>query len=149
MSALETRIPPPLVALILGAVAWGVGGPALDFPGRPVFAIHAAALGLAIEIVAAFAFRKAATTVLPWTPERSSALVTSGLYRFSRNPMYLGQALLLTAWVLYLGTWPALAAVPAYVLYLNRFQIGPEERILAAKFGAAYDAYRARVRRWI
>lgn len=149
MRALETRIPPPLVALALGAIAWGVGGLEYVLPGRTVFAIHAAALGLAIEIVAALAFRKAATTVLPWTPERSSALVTSGLYRFSRNPMYLGQALLLTAWVLYLGTWPALAAVPAYVLYLNRFQIGPEERILAAKFGAAYDAYRARVRRWI
>lgn len=149
MTTLETRVPPPLVALALGAIAWGVGGLEYDLPGRTVFAIHAAALGLAIEIAAALAFRKAATTVLPWTPERSSALVTSGLYRFSRNPMYLGQALLLTAWVLYLGTWPALAAVPAYVLYLNRFQIGPEERILAAKFGAAYDAYRARVRRWI
>jgi protein-S-isoprenylcysteine O-methyltransferase Ste14 len=149
LTTLETRVPPPLVALALGAIAWDVGGLEYDLPGRTVFAIHAAALGLAIEIVAALAFRKAATTVLPWTPERSSALVTSGLYRFSRNPMYLGQAMLLTAWVLYLGTWPALAAVPAYVLYLNRFQIGPEERILAAKFGAAYDAYRARVRRWI
>jgi protein-S-isoprenylcysteine O-methyltransferase Ste14 len=149
MSAIETRVPPPLVAMILGALAWTIGGPALDFPGRPVVAILAAGLGLAIEIVAASAFFVRRTTLLPWAPERTTALVTSGLFRFGRNPMYVGQALLLAAWVLYLGTWIALLAVPAYVLYINRFQIGPEERILAAKFGADYDAYRARVRRWI
>lgn len=149
MNALETRIPPPLVALILGAAAWAIGGPAFEFPGRTMLAILAAALGLALEIVPALAFGKHRTTRLPWAPERTAVLVTSGLFRFSRNPMYLGQALLLAAWILYLGTWPALAAVPAYVLYMNRFQIGPEERVLAAKFGADYEAYRARVRRWL
>jgi protein-S-isoprenylcysteine O-methyltransferase Ste14 len=149
MDALELRVPPPIVALALGFLAWLVPGPALDFFGREILAIHAAALGLAIEIVAGLAFRKAGTTVRPWAPERSSALVIAGLYRFSRNPMYVGQALILTAWTLYLAGFAALLAVPAYVLYLNRFQIGPEERFLAAKFGAAYDSYRARVRRWV
>lgn len=149
MSALETRVPPPLVALILGALAWFVDGPALDFFGRTTLAIHAAALGLAVEIVAALAFVKRRTTLLPWAPERTETLVTSGLFRFSRNPMYVGQAMLLAAWVLYLGTWIAWLAVPAYVIYMNRFQIGPEERALSALFGADYDAYRARVRRWI
>jgi protein-S-isoprenylcysteine O-methyltransferase Ste14 len=149
LSALETRVPPPLVALILGALAWALGGPAFEFAGRTTLAIHAAALGLAIEIVAAFAFMKRRTTLLPWAPERTTSLVTSGLFGFSRNPMYVGQALLLAAWVVHLGTWPALAAVPAYVLYMNRFQIQPEERVLAAKFGAAYESYRARVRRWV
>jgi protein-S-isoprenylcysteine O-methyltransferase Ste14 len=149
LSALETRIPPPLVALILGAIAWGIGGPALDFPGRTIFATHAASLGLAVEIVAALAFVKRKTTLLPWAPERTGTLVTSGLFRFSRNPMYVGQALLLAAWVLYLWTWIALLAVPAHVLYMNRFQIGPEERILAAKFGNEYESYRSRVRRWL
>lgn len=149
MSALDTRVPPPLVALVLGALAWAIGGPAFEFPGRTVVAILAAALGLAIEIVAALAFIARRTTLLPWAPERTEILVTSGLFRFSRNPMYAGQALLLAAWVFYLGTWAALLAVPAYVLYMNRFQIGPEERILAAKFGAGYESYRARVRRWL
>lgn len=149
MSALETRIPPPLVALILGTLAWALGGSAFDFPGRTVFAILALALGLVFETFPALAFGKHGTTRLPWAPERTSSLVTSGLFRFSRNPMYVGQALLLAAWVLYLGTWPALAAVPAYVLYITRFQILPEERILAAKFGADFDSYRARVRRWV
>lgn len=149
MRALETRVPPPVVALILGAFVWALGGPAFEFPGRTTFAIHAVALGLAVEIVAALAFVKRRTTLLPWAPERTETLVVSGLFRISRNPMYLGQALLLTAWVLYLGTWPALAAVPAYVLYMNRFQIGPEEQVLAAKFGPTYEAYRARVRRWV
>lgn len=149
MSALETRIPPPVVALILGALAWALGGPALEFPGWAGLAILWGVLGLAIEIAAALAFVARKTTLLPWAPERTGTLVTSGLFRVSRNPMYLGQALLLGAWSLYTGTWTALLAVPAYVLYMNRFQIGPEERILAAKFGADYDAYRARVRRWV
>jgi protein-S-isoprenylcysteine O-methyltransferase Ste14 len=149
LSALETRIPPPLVALLLGAAAFIMGGLVLDFPGRIVFAILSAVSGLAIEIAAALAFVERRTTLWPWAPERTEALVTSGLFRFSRNPMYLGQALLLAAWVLYLGTWIALLTVPAYVLYMNRFQIGPEERVLAAKFGADYESYRARVRRWL
>ena len=149
MSALETRVPPPLVAMILGALAWTIGGPVFEFSGRTGSAILAGVFGLAIEIGAALAFVARKTTLLPWAPERTGTLVTSGLFRVSRNPMYLGQALLLGAWSLYTGTWTALLAVPAYVLYMNRFQIGPEERILAAKFGADYDAYRARVRRWV
>ncbi|MCA3247117.1 MAG: isoprenylcysteine carboxylmethyltransferase family protein [Azospirillum sp.] len=149
MRALETRIPPPVVALTLGALAWVAGGPGFDFPGRAAATFLAAASGLGIELAAALAFLRRRTTLLPWAPQRTQALVTSGLFGFSRNPMYVGQALLLVAWTLHLGAWAGLAAVPAYVLYMNRFQIGPEERILAAKFGADYDAYRARVRRWL
>ncbi len=107
------------------------------------------AAGLGLKIAAALAFRARGTTVNPISPERSAALVVDGLYRVTRNPMYLGSALILAGWALHLGAWVAILTVPFFVLYMNRFQIGPEERALSALFGADYDAYRARVRRWI
>jgi protein-S-isoprenylcysteine O-methyltransferase Ste14 len=146
---LETRIPPPLLLVILAALAWLAGGPVFDFAGRAVLGVLAMTLGLGLKIVAALSFRQRGTTVSPLAPERSAALVTSGLFRVTRNPMYLGAAFILAGWALYLGAWLGAFAVPVYVLYLNRFQIGPEERALSALFGADYAAYRARVRRWI
>ena len=82
-------------------------------------------------------------------PDRSAALVAGGIYRSSRNPMYLGFLLLLAAWACWLANPLALAGLPAFVLYLNRFQIAPEERALRARFGDAYDGYARAVRRWL
>ncbi|MBC8791530.1 MAG: protein-S-isoprenylcysteine methyltransferase [Tagaea sp. CACIAM 22H2] len=146
---LETRVPPLLLLGLLLLLAWIAGAPTFDFPGRAILGLAAMAAGLGLKIVAALAFRARGTTVNPISPERSAALVVDGLYRVTRNPMYLGSALILAGWALYLGAWPAILAVPFFVLYMNRFQIGPEERALSALFGADYDAYRARVRRWI
>ena len=94
-------------------------------------------------------FRRARTTVNPLRPANSSALVTSGIYRHTRNPMYLGMATLLAAWATWLGTPWALFGIVAFVAWITRFQIIPEERVLANLFGADFAAYRARVRRWI
>ncbi|MBN9495280.1 MAG: isoprenylcysteine carboxylmethyltransferase family protein [Alphaproteobacteria bacterium] len=146
---LETRVPPLLLLGLLLLLAWGAGGPRSEFPGRAVLGLAAMAAGLGLKIVAALAFRARGTTVNPISPERSAALVVDGLYRVTRNPMYLGSALILAGWALHLGAWVAVLTVPFFVLYMNRFQIGPEERALSALFGADYDAYRARVRRWI
>ncbi len=146
---LETRVPPLLLLGLLLLFAWGAGGPRFDFPGRAVLGLAAMAAGLGLKIAAALAFRARGTTVNPISPERSAALVVDGLYRVTRNPMYLGSALILAGWALHLGAWVAVLTVPFFVLYMNRFQIGPEERALSALFGADYDAYRARVRRWI
>ena len=95
------------------------------------------------------AFWRQRTTVNPHTPERTSALVTGGIYRLTRNLMYLGMALFLAAWALWLGQLTPWVGIGVYVGYLNRFQIAPEERMLAQKFGAAWEAYRRRVRRWM
>ena len=84
----------------------------------------------------------------PRAPERSSRLVTGGVYRFSRNPMYLALALFLLAWALWLGNGAALVWPALFAAYLTRFQIVPEERALAAKFGQEYAQYCRRVRRW-
>jgi protein-S-isoprenylcysteine O-methyltransferase Ste14 len=94
-------------------------------------------------------FLRARTTINPLKPGNASALVAGGIYRFTRNPMNLGLATLLLAWTIYLGNIAALAGVLLFILYMNRFQIAPEERALQARFGAEFDAYCARVRRWI
>ena len=76
-------------------------------------------------------------------------LVTEGLYSHCRNPMYVGMATLLAGWAAWLGTPWALTGLVAFVAWITRFQILPEERVLAQRFGAAFDAYRGRVRRWL
>jgi len=95
------------------------------------------------------AVRKADTTLNPIKPDTATALVTSGIYRHTRNPMYLGMAVWLLAWSAWLGTPAGLVGAPLFVLYMNRFQVGPEERALHSLFGAEFDAYRSRVRRWL
>jgi protein-S-isoprenylcysteine O-methyltransferase Ste14 len=97
----------------------------------------------------AASFRRARTTVNPLKPESASSLVASGVYRVSRNPMYVGLCLVLLGWAVMLSNVLAYAIVPVFVLYMNRFQIGPEEAALERVFGADYVAYRARVRRWL
>jgi len=147
---LENRIPPPIVAACIAAamlsLAWVV--PALDFPVPSVLAFPVAGVGALLDAIALVHFLRRRTTVNPLKPESASALVTGGIYRLTRNPMYLGLATLLLAWAIYLGNLAALAGVPLFILYMNRFQIAPEERALEARFGAEYIAYRARVRRW-
>jgi protein-S-isoprenylcysteine O-methyltransferase Ste14 len=112
-----------------------------------------AALLLAAGIMVAGAgvleFRRARTTVNPTTPQAASSMVRSGIYRHTRNPMYLGMLLVLTAWAAWLANPAATAVLPAFLLYINRFQIEPEERILARLFADEFDAYRRSVRRWL
>ncbi|MFP5406472.1 MAG: methyltransferase family protein, partial [Gammaproteobacteria bacterium] len=85
----------------------------------------------------------------PTRPGAASSLVLGGPYRFSRNPMYLGVLLVLVGWAVYLSNVLAFVVLPLFVLYLNRYQIAPEERALSARFGASFDEYRKSVRRWL
>jgi protein-S-isoprenylcysteine O-methyltransferase Ste14 len=82
-------------------------------------------------------------------PETSTSLVASGLYRWTRNPMYLGFLTVLLGLGVFLSNPLALAPIPLFVLYMTRFQIRPEEKALEARFGADFAAYKSRVRRWI
>jgi protein-S-isoprenylcysteine O-methyltransferase Ste14 len=95
------------------------------------------------------AFRAARTTINPMAPQRTRALVTGGVYRITRNPMYVGMALLLSAWAVALGSTWALAGPLGFMLFITRFQIRPEEQALHALFGETYAAYCRRVRRWL
>lgn len=153
MNFLENRIPPPLVALVLAAGMWGVAKVApplgLEFAIRAPIAVAIAMAGLAFDFSGLLAFLRSKTTVNPLKPERASALVTGGVYRFTRNPMYVGMLLFLFAWGVYLDCLLAFIGPVLFVLYMNRFQIGPEERVLREKFGAPFEAYMGRVGRWL
>ena len=153
MQALEHKIPPPVVGAVIAVAMWGVAS-FQPFLHISPFVRHAAiaalvAGGVAFDVLGLVAFLRARTTVNPLNPGKASALVTHGIYKLTRNPMYVGMALLLTAWACHLSAlWPFLGPV-MFVLYINRFQIEPEERVLKDLFGDEYVAYAARVRRWL
>ena len=152
MRFLEHRIPPPVVGLLVAGFMWSVAAlpPALPLSGgvRLAIALLVAAVGLTFDLLGLLAFRRSRTTVNPLQPQKASALVTDGVYRVTRNPMYVGMAFLLTGWAVYLGSlWTFLGPV-LFIVYITRFQIAPEERVLRARF-PEFEAYAARVRRWL
>ncbi len=154
MPNLELKIHPPIILILCGAIAWlisnGVAPPVqLGAPMTTALAMVVAMIGVILAASAICQFFRLKTTIEPTKPDETSALVTEGVFRFSRNPMYLALLLLLTGWVIFLGNWYGLLAPVLFVGYISRFQIRPEERILAAKFGDAYSVYRSQVRRWI
>ena len=153
MKFLEHKIPPPVVGLGIWALMWTLASFAmpLDIPFGVRLGIGLALVvaGAGIAIAGVVSFRRAKTTVNPLQPEKASSLVSSGLFQVTRNPMYLGMATALLGWAAYLASWPALLGVALFVLYINRFQIAPEERVMASLFGADYAAYKEKVRRWI
>jgi protein-S-isoprenylcysteine O-methyltransferase Ste14 len=148
---LEHRVPPPVVMAVCALLTWLVAFPALDFnlPWREVLAGTIFVLALAIGLSAVFGFHRAKTTVNPLAPEKASALVVRGIYRWTRNPMYLAMLLVLIAWACVVSNLAALAILPLFVAYLNRFQIVPEERALQARFGSEFEQYKRTVRRWL
>ena len=153
MKWLELRIPPVAVLIICGVAMWLLAKASASltvvFPGRHIGAALLAALGLAVTLAGVVAFRRARTTVNPTTPEATSSIVRTGIYGWTRNPMYLGFLLLLCAWAMLLANALALVLLPAFVLYMTRYQIVPEERALLDRFGADYADYVASVRRWL
>ncbi|MDE2430116.1 MAG: isoprenylcysteine carboxylmethyltransferase family protein [Burkholderiales bacterium] len=153
MSALELKIPPPVVALLcIGLMAliahWS---PDVDLPlrWRLIAAIPLAIIGVATSMSGARLFRHAATTVNPMKPENTSSLVDTGIYRYTRNPMYLGILLVLCAWLIFLASPWAASGVIGFQRYITRYQILPEEKILAGLFGSSYADYLSKVRRWL
>lgn len=153
MSRLETRVPPPVLALIIAIVIWGLSRIVPD-PALPAAVSAWASAGLFLLAVvfgfpAIAAFVRAGTTIDPVRIDRASVLVTGGLYRITRNPMYVGLTLLLAAWAAFLGPLGGFAGVIGFALWIDRLQIRAEERLLTTKFGADYAAYRSRVRRWL
>lgn len=153
MRALELKMPPPVLALALGMGMWGIAQLDFSIPAPRMARLATAAIlalvGVAVAIGAVASFWRAGTTINPTKPETTSALVRSGVYRLTRNPIYLGDVFLLLAWAVFLSSVLALLGPLAFALYIDRFQILPEERALAKKFGAEYAAYRAKVRRWL
>jgi protein-S-isoprenylcysteine O-methyltransferase Ste14 len=150
---LELKVPPPAVALLMAGLGWlaSWAAPTLGFvlPHRNVVVITSFVAGVSVALLGVASFRRARTTVNPVKPEKASALVMSGIYRYTRNPMYLGLLLALLGWAFFLSNALAFLFLPAFILYMNRFQIAPEERVLASMFGQDFTAYRSKVRRWL
>jgi protein-S-isoprenylcysteine O-methyltransferase Ste14 len=153
MQPLELRIPPPLAAALIAAAMWGLSSITaridISTPARVIASAILAVMGIAIAFAGVVEFRRAQTTVSPLNPRAASRLVTSGIYRFTRNPMYLGLCVVLVAWAVFLSSGWALLGPLGFVFYITRFQIAPEERALASLFGNAFADYVAQVRRWI
>jgi protein-S-isoprenylcysteine O-methyltransferase Ste14 len=153
MRFLETKIPAPIVAILLGAamklyaVAYGV---AIDAtPLRMHVGVGFAQASAVIALVSFVTFLHARTTINPLDPAKASRLVTGGIYRISRNPIYLSLLFLLIAYAVRLDSAAVWLAPVVFVPYVTRFQIQPEERALQAKFGEAYLEYQKRTRRWL
>ena len=150
---LETKVPPPVVALLIAIGMWALRRqlPAPDTApmGDWRIAVVIAVVGVAIGVSGAIAFRRARTTHNPLHPDRASSLVRTGIYRITRNPMYLGVTIVLTAWSFALGSSMTMVGPILFVAYISLFQIAPEERVLLGIFGDEYREYTRRVRRWI
>ena len=154
MRFLEHRIPPPLVGIILAGAMWFIAWSLSPLPPLPATvrlpaAVILALVGAAIALSGVISFRRAQTTVNPLKPETSTALVSTGIYGITRNPMYLGMLTVLLAWAVYLSSVWALLGPVAFALYITRFQIIPEERALRSLFGPSFVEYTHRVRRWL
>ena len=153
MRVSEFRVPPVVVFLMVGAVMWVTArsAPALGFvmPARLPGAAILTTVGVVIALLGVASFRRAGTTVDPLHPEAASTLVVSGIYGRTRNPIYLGLLLVLIGWAVYLANALSFVLPAAFVPLMNRLQILAEERVLAAKFGEDFAAYRAKVRRWL
>ena len=152
-SALELKVPPLAVGLFVAALMWLVSWelPVFWFlvPARKALMVGLAAAGGFLSILGVNSFWRVRTTVNPMNPALTSALVVSGVYAVTRNPMYLGFLLLLAGWAISLSNAGAFLLLPFFVFYMNHFQIEPEERALALKFGQQFLAYKSRVRRWL
>jgi len=149
----KLRVPPValfvVVALLMWAVASWLPSWQIALPGRTLVAVLLLLAAGAIGIAGVRAFQRARTTVNPLRPEKASALVTSGIYRRTRNPMYVALAIALLGWAIWLGHPLALLGVAAFVAWINRFQIAPEERALRALFGPEFERYCSEARRWL
>jgi protein-S-isoprenylcysteine O-methyltransferase Ste14 len=151
MKWLELKIPPLLVALIFGFLIW-VMQFQVEIDNTIVLYIVSIILfsiGSIVSILGVWEFRKQKTTVNPMSPQESNSLVMKGIYTFTRNPMYLGFLLWLFSLGVLLRNPISLIAIVLFVIYMNIFQIIPEENILEEKFGKEYLKYKENVRRWL
>lgn len=156
MLSLERKIPPPVHALLCVLIAWGLDRifPALRLE-LPAAWLHEAPaillviLAVYLDLSALWAFRKQRTTINPLHPERTRSIVKTGIYRHTRNPMYLGLLVLQCAYVIHLANPLSLLAPALFIYCINRFQIQAEERLLEENFAADYVAYKQAVPRWL
>jgi protein-S-isoprenylcysteine O-methyltransferase Ste14 len=150
---LELRVPPLATLFLMAALMWlaSWATPALQIPvpARIFLGASLAIAGAVTSALGVVSFRRVKTTVNPMNPAATSSLVIGGIYTLTRNPMYLGFLLALVGWATVLSNPLAYLLLPVFILYMNRFQIEPEERALTSLFGQEFITYQSRVRRWL
>jgi protein-S-isoprenylcysteine O-methyltransferase Ste14 len=153
MPRLTTNIPAPIVAIVAGAMmklyAYAAAIPLDASPFRAEVGTFIGQLSAVIALLALASFGLARTTINPLEPARASTLVTGGIFRFSRNPLCLSLLLLLVSYAVRLDSWVVWLGPLVFATYITRFQIIPEENVLAAKFGTAFQDYKRHTRRWL
>ena len=151
MKNLELKIPPAAVWFICALIMWGIARllPFGALPHLPIVAIVMALIGIGAGIAGIWSFRKVRTTVNPLNPSEATHFVSEGIYKLSRNPMYVGLACCLVSWAIWLSYLLPWLGVVLFIAYMTRFQIIPEERVLRQKFGDEYQNYCLKVRRWL
>ena len=150
---LKTKIPPPVYLLLSASLMWLLNQyfPLFHWLNHPWNQLGLGIIGIALlcDFWSLFLFYRAKTTPNPMKPSNTAHLVTSGLYQYSRNPMYVGLAVMLAGWGLYLGSVSPILVMPIFVWVMTKQQIEPEETVLTQKFGSTYQDYQQRVRRWL
>lgn len=153
MQSLEHKIPPPIVMLCAAVAMWWLStltSPILlTSTMKMSLVIGFILLGLFFSLSGIISFRRAKTTVNPLKPETTSSLVTTGIYQFTRNPMYLALVFFLLAWASYLASVWAITLIGLFMMYMQYFQIAPEEKALARLFNGEFTQYKKRVRKWL
>lgn len=148
---LKTKIPPPIVTLGFGILIFYSTQiiPSVTFPlQRSLGAVFLFA-GLGVTLSAILTFRRLQTTINPLQPNTASSLATTGVFKLSRNPMYLGLLLILISLSIYSGALAAMVLLPGFIIYITLYQILPEEQAMQMLFSEAYTDYCQQVRRWI
>ena len=152
MKSLELKIHPPIILFICLCLVYGLSHylPILALPSLLISMYKYVALaGVLAALSGLWEFRKAKTTIDPTKPGKTSHLVSSGIYRITRNPMYLGMVFIIIAAIFKFGNYYGFIALPVFIIYITQFQIKPEERIIEGIFGEVYVQYKKKVRRWL
>lgn len=149
---MKLKIAPSMVFFIVALIMYGLAVVLpvgyFDFFGRMYLMGLLLFMGLILGLTGLVQFYMVKTSIDPIKPEKATQLVTRGVYSFTRNPMYLALLLVLLAWGLWLGNAFNTIVAAGFVMYMNKFQIIPEEMALAKLFGKEYAQYCVRVRRW-
>ena len=148
---METKIPPPLVTLVFGLSIYFSRGmfPAVEAQYSFYLGAFLLLLGFFILISAVRLFKKDKTTVNPLSPEQATKLVTDGIFKHSRNPMYLGMAFVLGSMAVFFNVIGGIILIALFCVYITKFQIIPEERAMRELFSQEFDRYVKETRRWI
>ena len=151
INMLKIKIPPPIIALAFVVILYisSVLMARFTFEGQSFFALFTFISGLGCVLSASIQFRKVNTTVNPLDPESASHLVVDGIFKYTRNPMYVGLCVAILAFGIYVGAWLVFILLPLFVISINYLQIVPEEIAMQKLFGDEYISYCNSVRRWI